>query len=200
MNNNYIVVGDSLTYGIGDYDTLGWATLFKKYIVSKDDSKVCSNYVHIAAFPGATSTVILSKIDSIYNSFKSDEFKNVVILDIGVNDTQEYNGNLKTSLDDYKSNIEKIIKYVKEQDSELIIIGLARIQSDDKFFWKPGKFYCNETLSIYDNILKKLCGDYKIKYIPMDNVLDKNDYIDGLHPNQIGHNKTYERFIKYIDE
>ena len=67
MKNNYIVIGDSITYGIGDFESGGWATMFKQYIVNKDDSKVCNNYVHIAAFPGATSTDILNKIDNIEN-------------------------------------------------------------------------------------------------------------------------------------
>ena len=197
MNKNYIIVGDSLTYGIGDYDNGGWASLFKKDIVSKDDSKVCSNYVHIAAFPGATSTIILNKIDSIYQAFKNDEFDNVVILSIGVNDTQEFNGSNKTSLEDYRKNIESIIKYVTKE-AELIIVGLARIESDDKFYWKPSKFYSNEILNKYDSELENICQENNIKYIKTRDILDKSDYIDGLHPNQVGHRKTYERIKEEI--
>lgn len=88
MNINYIVIGDSITYGIGDYENNGWSSLLKKHIINKDDSKVCNNYVHIAGFPGATSTDILNKIEDILNTFKHKEFKNVVILSIGVNDTR----------------------------------------------------------------------------------------------------------------
>ena len=33
MNNNYIVIGDSITYGIGDFENGGWASLLKKYYV-----------------------------------------------------------------------------------------------------------------------------------------------------------------------
>lgn len=73
MNNNYIIIGDSITYGIGDFESGGWAAMFKNYIVKKDDTKKCSNYVHVAGFPGATSTDILSKIDSILKLFKSEE-------------------------------------------------------------------------------------------------------------------------------
>ena len=66
MQKNYIIIGDSITYGIGDFETNGWASMFKNYIVNKDDSKICNNYVHIAGFPGATSTDILNKIESIF--------------------------------------------------------------------------------------------------------------------------------------
>lgn len=45
MQKNYIIIGDSITYGIGDFETNGWASMFKNYIVNKDDSKICNNYV-----------------------------------------------------------------------------------------------------------------------------------------------------------
>lgn len=210
MNNNYIVVGDSITYGIGDFESGGWSAMFKNFIVNKDDSKVCNNYVHVAGYPGATSSDILNKIDYIYNSFKHEEFKNIVILSIGVNDTQEFNGNNKNSIEQYKSNIENIAKYVIERDAELVILGLTRIESDEKFLWKPNKYYNNEVISEYDrdleaiskfdSELEEFCKENKIKYISMQDVLQKEDFIDGLHPNKKGHRKIFERIVDNIQE
>ena len=62
MNRNFIIIGDSIIYGIGDYNELGWATMLKKYVVSKDSTLTCSSFVHIAGFPGATSSDILYKL------------------------------------------------------------------------------------------------------------------------------------------
>ena len=209
MNNNYIIIGDSISYGIGDFESGGWATMFKKYITSQDDSKVCNNFVHIACFPGATSTDILNRIDSIYNSFKHFEFNNIVILAVGINDTQEFNGNNNSSLEQYKSNIEKISKYVLEQNATLVILGITRIESDERFIWKPNKYYDNQVISKYDNDiqailefdkeLNRFCLNNRIKYIPMQDVLEKEDYIDGLHPNHNGHIKMFERVKKYLN-
>ena len=199
MNNNYIVIGDSITYGIGDFENGGWASLLKKYYVNKDDSKVCKNYVHVAGFPGATSTNILNKIEYIFNSFKDEEFKNTVILSIGVNDTQECNGNNKTSIKDYQNNIQKIIDYLVKQGARLIIVGIARIEHDDKFYWKPNKYYSNQEIKEYDNVLRILSRNNHVEYIPMDDVLDKDNFIDGLHPNQKGHKKMFERVKEYLD-
>ena len=39
MNNNDIIIGDSITYGIGDFESGGWVAMFKNYIVKKDDTK-----------------------------------------------------------------------------------------------------------------------------------------------------------------
>ncbi len=208
MGTNYIVIGDSITYGIGDFESGGWATMFKKYIVNKDDSKVCNNYVHIAAFPGATSTDILNKIDSILQSFNHKEFTNTIILSIGVNDTQEFNGNYKNSIEQYRTNIEQIAKCVMNEGFNMIILGLTRIESDEKFLWKPNKYYDNEIISEYDKDLslilgydtelKEFCKNSRIKYIPMQEVLQKEDFIDGLHPNHNGHKKIFEKIIDNI--
>ena len=180
MGTNYIVIGDSITYGIGDFESGGWATMFKKYIINKDDSKVCNNYVHVAAFPGATSTDILNKIESILKSFNHKEFTNTIILSIGINDTQEFNGNYKNSIEQYRTNIEQIAKCVMDKGFNMIILGLTRIESDEKFLWKPNKYYNNDIISEYDKDLslilgydgelKEFCKNNRIKYIPMQEV------------------------------
>ncbi len=208
MNTNYIIIGDSITYGIGDFENCGWATMFKNYIVNKDDSKVCNNYVHIVGFPGATSSDILNKIDGILQTFLHKEFSNTVILSIGVNDTQVFNGETKNNIEKYKTNIQKIIKNITDKGCNLVILGLTRIESDEKFLWKPNKYYDNDIISKYDRDLKfildydaeleKLCKNKKIKYIPMQDVLEKTDFIDGLHPNHNGHKKIAEYVIKSL--
>ncbi len=210
MKNNYIIIGDSITYGIGDFESGGWSAMFKKFIVNKDDSKICNNFVHVAGFPGATSKDILNKIDNILNSFIYDGFNNIVILSIGVNDTQLFNGNYKISIDNYKSNIKKITKKIMCKGMQLIILGLTRIESDEKFLWKPNKHYNNSIISEYDKDLKlimeydselrRLCEENKIKYIPMQDVLQKEDFVDGLHPNQMGHKKIFERIKDFTNK
>lgn len=208
MNTNYIIVGDSLTYGIGDFESGGWASMFKNYIINKDDSKVCNNYVHVAAFPGDTSSDILDKIDSILQAFLHKEFTNTVILSIGVNDTQVFNGKTKNTIEQYKTNIQKIIKHVTDKGCNLVILGLTRIESDDKFLWKPNKYYDNNIISEYDRDLKFILNydaelkylfeNNKIKYIPLQDTLEKVDFIDGIHPNHNGHKKIFEYVIENI--
>ncbi len=208
MDTNYIIIGDSITYGIGDFESGGWATMFKNYIVNKDDSKVCNNYVHIIGFPGATSSDILDKINSILQTFLHKEFSNTIILSIGVNDTQVFNGKTKNSIQCYKENIQKIIRIVTDCGCNLIILGLTRIESEERFLWKPNKYYDNDIISEYDRDLKlildydaeleKLCKSNKIKYIPMQDILEKADFIDGLHPNHNGHKKIAEYIIEVL--
>lgn len=205
MGKNYIIVGDSIIYGIGDFKNGGWPAMFKNYIVNMDDSKVCTNYVHIAGFPGATSSDICRKIENIVDAFKHDEFDNIVILSIGVNDTQEFYGKRKSSVEQFKENIHNIAKKVTDNGCSLVILGLTRIECDEKFLWKPNKYYDNDVISEYDEDLElildydaeleSLCKDNRIRYIPMRDVLQKEDFIDGLHPTTDGHKKMCEHII-----
>ena len=96
----------------------------------------------------------------------------------------------------------ELIKKITNRGYELILLGLTRIELDELEF-KSGKFYSNVNIDDYetdlkiildnDDVLKELSKDNKIKYIEMKDVLSKDDYIDGLHPNTNGHRKMFER-------
>lgn len=195
---NYIIIGDSITYGIGDFETGGYASMFKKYIVDKDTSIVCSNFVQIAGFPGATSKDILNKIDSILDGLGDKVFDNVVILSIGVNDVTYFDGDFKTSKENYRNNMTNIIKKITDKGYELILLGLTRIELDDN------GYYNNSNIEAYEQDLKIILDnddtlkELSNKYIEMKDVLSKDDYIDGLHPNTNGHRKMFERIINYL--
>lgn len=95
-----------------------------------------------------------------------------------------------------------------DNDCNMIILGLTRIESDEKFLWKPNKYYDNEIITEYDRDLElilsyaaeleKLCKDHRIKYIAMQDILQKVDFIDGLHPNHNGHKKICNYIIESI--
>ena len=206
--NNYIIIGDSIVYGIGDFENGGWATMFKKYVVKKDTTKICNKFVHIVGFPGATSKDVLSKLDSILDCYKEDDFKNIVVLSIGINDAQYFNSDFKESKNKYKKNINCIVEKIFERGFGLIILGLTKIVLDEtnsecSFYTKDNNEEYETDLRIImdnDNVLEQLCLEKKIKYISMKDSLTKDDYIDGLHPNTNGHRKIFEIMKKIIEE
>ena len=201
MYNNFIIIGDSITYGIGDYDDLGWATLFKKYIVGLDKTLTCSNLVHIAGYPGATSMDILTRLDGILDAFLYPDLNNTVILSIGINDTQFIGEDEVISLNNYKENIKRIINKVKESGSNIMVLGLTRMAindneiNSDKYYDKRTIDVFNkdlELIEIFDKALEEVCTNSNAKYIPLFNVLDDNSYIDCLHPTKEGHKKIFD--------
>lgn len=191
MKNNFIIIGDSISYGIGGKETGGWAELFKQSIVNKDDTKECSSYVQIAAYPGATSKDILDRAEAIFETFKSDESRNIVILAIGLNDTQELDGKNRISSMVSIENIQKLAMFFQER-GDLIVVGLTKIEKNGKFFWKPSKYYDNNDIELYDSLIEKVSTQLCAEYIPLRDTLTSGDYADGVHPNDKGHQKIFD--------
>ena len=198
MKNNYILIGDSITYGIGDYENNGWASMFKNYIINKDDTITCNNFVHIVGFPGATSSSIECKIDDILKIYKYDDCNNIIILAIGINDTQVFYDKFKVNINTYVNNLKSIILKVKKYNCKIITIGLTGIGNIKEIEFKPNKYYKTDCIIKYDEELKNLSTENNIQYISMKDVLYKDDFVDGLHPNTTGHKKIFEKVKRYI--
>lgn len=198
MKNNYIFIGDSIVYGIGDYESNGYTSMFKHMIMGLDQSTSCSNYVHIAAYPGSTSNDIASRIDAILDSFTFEGVNNIAVLSIGVNDTQTIENKQKVDIKIYEENIKKIIESVRKHNSNIQILGLTRIESEGRFYLKSGKFMDNRIIDKYDELLQNICVKEDVKYIKMSDALEKDDFIDGLHPNNEGHKKIYNNVLNDI--
>lgn len=195
MKNNFIIIGDSIVYGIGGYEQNGWVSMLKNKLLNQEGSKESTNYVHCVGFPGATSIDILDKIESIINTYYNKDMNNVFIISIGVNDTQIFKGKNKNSVDIYEKNIIDIINVINKKDNcRIVVLGLTEIrEKEEPFFWKTDKYYDNDTIISYDNILRNVCIDNKVEYISMMDVLVENDYIDGLHPNDSGYDKIAQK-------
>lgn len=201
MKNNYIIIGDSIVYGIGGYHQNGWVNMLKNELLNREGTKESTNYVHCVGFPGATSKDISEKIEFIVNTYHSNDMNNTFLISIGVNDTQIFKKENKVSEEEYKNNITKIINTLKKKDKcNVIFLGLTSIEEkNEPFFWKPDKYYNYNNIVNYNEILKEVCNSNNINYIPMIDVLNDEDFIDGLHPNDNGYNKILEKILVAID-
>ncbi len=103
MKNNYIIIGDSIIYGVGGYQQNGWVSMLKNELLNREGTKESTKYVHCIGFPGATSKDISEKIEAIVNTYYSIDMNNTFFISIGVNDTQIFKGKSKVSIDEYKN-------------------------------------------------------------------------------------------------
>ncbi len=202
MKTSYIFIGDSIVYGIGDFEQNGWTSMFKNKIINLDQNSLhCSNYVHVAAYPGGTSSDIVQKIPHILGAFTSPSTNNEIILSIGVNDTQTIDNKQKVDLETFKSNIVEIIENARKiENSYITILGLTRIGSEQPFEFKPGKSLSNDTINQYDLELEKICQENNVLYVKMSDALEYSDYVDKLHPTNQGHKKIFGRVLSKIKE
>ena len=201
MKNNYIIIGDSIIYGVGGYEHNGWVSMLKNKLLNAEGTKESTNFVHCVGFPGATSKDIVEKFNSIVDTYYSSDMNNTFIIAVGINDTQVFNGSCKSTIDEYRDNIVKMINILKKKDNcKIIFIGLTRIEDISKpLCFKPSKFYDYKIILEYDNCLSEICKSENIEYVSMIDVLDSNDFVDGLHPNDSGYSKMYEKVLSVLD-
>lgn len=156
----------------------------------------CSNYVHIVVFPGAVSNDISLRIRGILETFRFDGVNNEVILSIGINSCKSVNKNIKEDIDVFSKNIIDIISQVKISGCNITVLGIMEVSDDCQC--KPGVVFDNDIIDLYDEILCDICLNNSVGYVRMRDLLEYDDYIDGLHPNHQGHLKIFKKIKKEI--
>ena len=211
MKYNVFIIGDSLTHATGDSknEIIGWAERFKRlYMKENDDNN--RFYVNYLGFSGwTTQNLVDDAIQSFCNIIKNKAFDNsnrIMIIEIGTNDTQSNSEEkTKVSLEKFESNIKTIINEAKKCTNNVLLLGLTRAETEDNIplFGKENEYYDNRLLKKYDEKLEEICKEKEVNYLPIAKIVKENDYKDGLHPSNSGHEalsrvvyeKVYELFI-----
>lgn len=199
MKNNYIIIGDSIAYGIGDPIDGGWTGMLKKYAIGRPYSPKDAMRIHVAAYPGITSSELLPKLKNIIKTFYDHEMLNTVIVAVGINDTKVKNNKSVVNIEDYKNNIIEMINIINENYCDSLFIGLTNIVADNgKLTFDGDKNYINKVIEKYDDTLEQICKNSGIKYLKTNGILKYEDIDDGLHPSNLGHKKIYKKVFKEI--
>lgn len=177
------IFGDSITQGA--YDSQGgWAQRLKQHVKKNNVA------VFISGVDGDTSTGLLQRLEKEVSSRKPD----VIIIAIGINDSLFYNGRVKTSLAQFRKNIEKIIKISRKCTLRILILGLTCV--DEKKTtpvpWN-GWVYSNNKIKQYDSMLKEVSEEENVQFLELFSLLSVEDLEDGIHPTDEGHKKIFER-------
>lgn len=194
ITNNFIFIGDSLTFGYGVNRTKSWVELFKSYSLS-------SNNINFSiinkGINGNTTTDMLNRFTEDVPRLNP---KAVFIMG-GTNDLLS-NRSLNLILD----NIELMIKETLSKTSNIFIgIPPVIIKKDAYNLFMPSLTYdyCENNLPKLREGLINLCNNYKIKYIDFYNftlnINSKEIFIDGIHFNEKGHKLLFEEFINILD-
>jgi len=199
MKKNYIIVGDSIAYGIGDIKDGGWSTMLKKYAISKPYNPDDVMRVHVAAFPGITSIELEPKIEDIIKAYYDYEMLNTVIVAVGINDSRVGDFSSKVSIEEYEKSITKIIDKIKNNNCNSLFVGLTNISGNNGILaFENNKKYINDVIVKYDKVLEKVCRDNDCKYVKTFGILNYEDLDDGLHPTNSGHKKIYEKVLNEV--
>lgn len=189
MNNNFVLIGDSLTFGYGVSKSNSWVEGLKNYIISKNINYTIFN----KGINGNTTTDML-------NRFTEDVINlnpNKIFIMGGTNDLLS-NRQVSSIVD----NIELMIKESLSKTNDIIIgIPPRIIKEDAKRLFMPSLTYdyCDKNLENLKVALINLCNNYNVKFIDFYSLtLNNNIYIDGIHFNNEGHKIFLEEFIRKI--
>lgn len=190
--NNFIFIGDSLTFGYGVPKNKNWIELFKNYILSSNiDISVINKGIN-----GNTTTDMLNRFTEDVIMFDP----NKIFIMGGSNDLLS-----NRPISSIISNIELMIIESLSKTKEIIIGIPPRIIKEDayKLFMPSLTYdYCESNLPNLRNDLINLCKKYSIKYIDFYDLTLKaasNEiFIDGIHLNPRGQRLFFRELIRIL--
>lgn len=190
-----LVFGDSITYGAWDSEG-GWVQRLRKKLdfeQIKDSDKFY--LVYNLGISGETSTDLLNRIKQEAIARREGDGKegDVIVIQIGGNDSSILSGKPKTTLLKFEKNIRKIIAIGRKISKKVVFVGMTPAYEDKTMpvSWNPNLYYDNNSRRKYGNALKQICKKEKVLFIDIFEKFYKSNYInlleDGLHPNSKGH-------------
>ncbi len=192
-----LIFGDSITYGACDNEG-GWVKRLRKFLDDKNLSDESDFSVYNLGINGDNTEALLKRFEQeIRIRFDSKE-KTIFIFAIGINDSQfiPTKNSFRVPLENFKNNILFLISRVKQFSGKIIFVGLTPIKElkTTPIPWDTDKFYKNEYIQKYDEIIKKVCEENDLLFIEVFDQLKGNENLseDGLHPNSEGHRKIFE--------
>lgn len=181
--------GDSITYGEGDIDGLGWAGRLRKTSFSDKDLEVYNRGIC-----GDTTEGLIKRFRVEADSINPD----LIIFAIGINDScfRDVETKNLVPLAIFGENVGKLVAEAKLYTQRIFIVGTTSV---DETLVNPlpdsttGKCYRNDVIKKYRDILEKLSNERSCTFIDVSELLNvKMDLIDGLHPNSGGYEKLYK--------
>jgi len=198
-----LVFGDSIAWGAFDNEKGGWVERLKTHFLRNYKKQGIGVYNFSVSSNDSRGVLKFLEADiEKINQIEKEDF--ILLFSIGSNDPRYIDepNNVFISEKEFKENLQKIIETAKKYSNRIIFTGLIKI--DDKLTqpWNENEFWRNKDIEIYDKIISQKCDNNKIHFIPLFNLINESDLLDGLHPNTKGHEKIYnhikEQLLKYL--
>ena len=193
-----LVFGDSITQGYWDTEG-GWVDKLRKHydelqVQDFDKDQLTIFNLGISA---DTSRNILARAKAEIKARTRHNVPPVVIVQIGVNDScAEPSGNM-VEINEYKTNLEKIIEALQPISSKLIFVGLSACDETKTTPVSWGEYhYTNKDIKSYEDQMKAVANAASVPFVPVFDKFAKamrtrELLADGLHPNKEGHEAIF---------
>ena len=197
---NILVFGDSITYGAWDKEKGGWVNRLR-LALENDDS---NNYYTIfnLGISGDVTESIKNRFDNECKIRFNKNDNTIIIFSIGINDTQNVKDEDRVSLETFRNNIITLINSAKKYTDNILFIGLTKVDESKviPLHWDKEKGYLNTKIINFDKELKNICLENNVDYLYIYDLLELEELFDGLHPNNVGHQKICDKVKNKISK
>jgi len=195
MDKTCCIFGDSVVQA--EYVKNSWPTLLREFLEEKYKND-WFDFFNLG-IGGNTTYDILKRLKNECEARMSTQ----IVFGIGVNDSGYYknSGDQIVPKEKFAGNLGKIIEISKKFTSDITFVGL--VLGDDSLLQpfpesSQGKSYSRDRVVEYDKALENVATENGCKYIYLFDKLNNGDFMDGLHPNEKGHNKMFEEIKKFF--
>ena len=206
------IVGSSSAYGVGA-ETAGWGDLVKQHMHglmygSDGVGEKCEVYNFTKS--GATIGFVKNTFPEQLKQYGRD-VETMVIVSAGGNNSKAEGtpNNFVSTPKEFEEEMRDLLKALKNSSDKVLYVTGGFVD-ESKTNPKPnpltgGKsYFSNERRKQFSTITRKLCEELRVTYVGLD--VDKDKwiqnylYVDGLHPNQAGHELIFQNIKPHLPE
>ncbi|MEK6918955.1 MAG: GDSL-type esterase/lipase family protein [Nanoarchaeota archaeon] len=190
------VFGDSNEWGAWDTELGGWVNRLRLWLDKRCFSEDDFYYeTYNLGINGNNSDNLLSRIEGEASARNPD----IILIDIGSNDSANPESDNAVTLEDYKNNLSLIIDSAKSFTDKVAFLSLLPV--DEKrtkpVEWDKNVFFTNKRISDYNDVLLSVCKNRGIEVIGLSSV-SINDSPDGLHLSSKGHEAVFHKVKDFL--
>lgn len=206
-----LVFGDSITLGYWA-TTYGWVERIRRFY---DATKIThlDNYtepdIYNVSISADNSDDILERIaaETKARTWRGSTEKPIVVVQIGVNDSCHEPDQPRVSLEQYRKNLGSIANDLRPISQKVILVGLSACDESRSAPVSWGEYYyTNAHLQLYEDVMREFAAAQNIDFIPVFEQfkarVDAGEdlLLDGLHPNDAGHELMYQIIMPKLQE
>lgn len=190
-----IAIGDSLIYGYGDVSGGGWVERLRRQWMSPDSP---GHALYNLGIRGDRVCQVLERLEPEYRyrgEFRN-QFPDLIILSVGVNDTPKVghqNGRNLTDFPTFQVELDSLLQQANKL-SPVLFVGMVPVD-EKKMPFLDCLYYTHNDQYRYKEATKQTCQKYNIPYLDIFDLWmsrgeawrEKLISRDGLHPNELGY-------------
>ena len=189
------VFGDSIGEGYYDSEKGGWVAQLSRFLHTPNEDLQIYN----CSISGQTTREVLARFDAEIKARGSK----TIIFALGTNDSWYFDNDKNkpnVSLDEFKENLKSLVLRSQELAAKTIFIGAPRVDESRvmPIPWRTEVFYDNDNIQRYNQAIKDICKEHRLRFIETFHLLEDQDLLDGLHPSTKGHTKLFEEIKKHF--